>query len=78
MIITTVCVLLGLLALGVPVAAALGVLGVVLSELFAGLPIRVTASRFAPIELRYHAKVRGVLGLVAMRHRQLSSIRWAA
>ena len=39
MIITTVCVLLGLLALGVPVAAALGVLGVVLSELFAGLPI---------------------------------------
>ena len=39
MIITTVLVLLGLLALSVPVAAALGVLGVVLSEFYSTLPI---------------------------------------
>ena len=38
MIWATLAILLGLLALSVPVAAALGVLGLVLDELYASLP----------------------------------------
>ena len=47
MIPVTVAVLLGLLAIGIPVAAALGVLGLVLDRLYSFLPVHLAAGELA-------------------------------
>ena len=47
MIITTLALLLGLMALAIPVAAAMGVLGLVLAQMYSFLPVRGVAGEIA-------------------------------